>query len=159
MYQNNKNDQIEFSPDIVLEKIAEYLDSNIEKYPETTEGTVFGIVVHDYIAKYIDKLYDGSIPYKKIDRRIFRVIWEHKKVMLERIALIEDILSIDHSISEKYQTVVREADNCRMLYAAHHMKQRNSILPIIQKKLLTLKENELNLLTELLKKAKGERSE
>lgn len=154
-----KNDQIEFSPDIVLEKIAEYLDSNIEKYPETTEGTVFGIVVHDYIAKYIDKLYDGSIPYKKIDRRIFRVIWEHKKVMLERIALIEDVLSIDHSISEKYQTVVREADNCRMLYAAHHMKQRNSILPIIQKKLLTLKENELNLLTELLKKAKGEKSE
>lgn len=151
-----KGDQIVFSPEIALKKIGEYLDSNMEKYPETEEGTVSGIVVHDYIAKYVGKLYDGSIPYEKTDRRIFRMIWEHKKVMLERITLIEDALSIDHAISESYRSVVREADHCRMLYAAHHMKQRNAVLPIIQKKLLALKDNEQWLLTELLEKAKGE---
>lgn len=115
-----------------------------------------GIVVHDYIAKYVGKLYDGSIPYEKIDRRVFRMIWEHKKVMLERIALIEDALSLDHAISENYRSVVREADNCRMLYAAHHMKQRNAVLPIIQKKLLSLKAKEQELLTEVLEKSKEE---
>lgn len=152
-----KNDHVEFSHKTALEKIAEYLDSNMEKYPETAEGTVSGIVVHDYIAKYVGKLYDGSIPYEKIDRRVFRMIWEHKKVMLERIALIEDALSIDHAISESYRSVVREADNCRMLYAAHHMKQRTSVLPIIQKKLLSLKEKEQELLTQLLEKSKEEK--
>ena len=91
-----------------------------------------------------------------MDRRVFRMIWEHKKVMLERIKLIEDALSLDHSLSDAYKSVVREADNCRMLYAAHHMKQRNSVLPIIQKKLLSLKEKEKEILENLLEAAKGE---
>lgn len=154
-----KNDNIVFSHETALKKIEEYLDSTIEKYPETVTGTVAGIVVHDYISKYVGKLYDGSIPYERMDRRVFRLIWEHKKVMLERIKLIENVLSLDNSISESYKTVVREADNCRMLYAAHHIKQRNTVLPIIQKKLLALKSLELELLEELLKKAKGDGKE
>ena len=149
-----KEDQIEFSHETALKKIAEYLDSNMEKYPETAEGTVFGIVVHDYIAKYVGKLYDGSIPYKKMDRRIFRMIWEHKKAMLERLELIETRLSIDHSISNAYRSVVCEADLCRMLYATYHIRQKNSLLPIIQKKLLNLKNQEQELLHNLLQKSK-----
>ena len=84
------------------------------------------------------------------------MIWEHKQAMLERITLIEEALSFDHSISESYRSVVREANNCRMLYAAHHMKQRNAVLPIIQKKLLELKDKEQELLNKLLDKVKGE---
>lgn len=152
-----KEDQITFSPSIALSSIAEYLDSDLKKYPEEGEGNVFGIVVHDYIAKYVRKLFDGSVPYERMDRRVFRMIWEHKKVMLERIALSEDALSMDHAISESYRSVVREADNCRMLYAAHHMKQKNAVLPIIHKKLLSLKEKEQELLTELLEKSKEEK--
>lgn len=148
--------QIAFSADIALGKIAEYLDSTIEKYPETQEGTVSGIVVHDYIAKYVGKLYDSSIPYEKMDSRIFRLIWEHKKVMLQRIQLIEAELSLGEEIGNKYKTVVREADNIRMLYAAHHMKRRDSVLPMIQKKLLSLKALEQTLLETLLQKSKGE---
>ena len=151
-----KEEQITFSHEIALSKIAEYLDSDMEKYPETAEGPVAGIVVHDYIAKYVGKLYDGSVPYEKMDRRVFRMIWEHKKVMLERIRMIEDALSLNHSLSDAYFSVVREADNCRMLYAAHHMKQRNSVLPIIQNKLLNLKETEKKILEKLIVSSKGD---
>lgn len=153
-----KEDRIGFSSETALKKIAEYLDSSMEKYPETSEGTVSGIVVHDYIAKYVGKLYDGSIAYEKTDRRVFRMIWEQKKTMLQRIRLIESELSLDGTISDAYQAVVREADNCRMLYAAHHIKQRNSVLPTIQKKLLALKACEQALLEELLQKTKGEKT-
>lgn len=149
-------DQVEFCPQTSLQTISEYLDSNIDKYPESEDGNVYGIVVHDYIAKYVGKLYDGSIPYEKMDRRVFRMIWEHKKSMLERIRLIEDALLIDHSLSDAYSSVVFEADNCRMLYAAHHMKQRNSVLPIIQKKLMSLKEAEKGILEKLMEASKGE---
>lgn len=149
------NVQVSFSYTWALKKIAEYLDSNMEKYPETSEGDVEGIVVHDYIAKYIGKLYDESIPYERMDSRIFRLIWEHKKVMLQRIQLIEQQLSFDDEISSKYEIVVREADNVRMLYAAHHMKRRDSVLPIIQQKLLSFKELEQELLENLLLKSKG----
>ena len=150
--------QVEFSHEAALKKIAEYLNSTMEMYPETSEDTVYGIVVHDYIAKYVGKLYDGSIPYEKMDRRVFRMIWEHKKAMLERIELIEKTLQLDNSISNAYESVVKESDNCRMLYAAHHTKERKSVLPIIQKKLLALKRCEEKLLNELLQKSKGEKT-
>ena len=148
-------EEIVFSSETALDKITEYLDSTLEKYPETSDDTAYGIVVHDYVAKYLDKLYDGSIPYERMDRRVFRIIWEHKKVMYERIKLIESELSLDTEISEAYKNVVKEADNCRMLYASHHMKRRDVSLPIIQKKLLSIKAREQELLEELLRKAKG----
>lgn len=149
-------EQIAFSPETALERIKEYLLSDMEKYPEDTSGDVYGIVVHDYIAKYVEKLHSGAIPHERMDRRVFRLIWEQKKAMLERIQLIEQEFSLGDAISKEYESVVKDADHCRMLYASHHMKQRNSVLPIIQKKLLSLKEKEKMLLQKLLENTKGE---
>ena len=151
-----KEDKIEFNPQRALANIEIYLKNTPVPFRKGDSNTRYGIVVHDYISKYLDKLYDGSIPYEKLDWRIFRLIWEHKKVMLERIEMIEKHLQMDNTISNAYKTVVRDADNCRMLYASYHMKQRNSILPTIQSKLLSLKTQEEMLLTELIKKSKGE---
>lgn len=150
-------ERVVFSPDIAFQKIGEYLDSSFDKYPETAEGTVYGIVVHDYIAKYVEKLYDGSIPYEKMDRRVLRMIWEHKKAMLERIMLIEQTLSLDAKISNAYLSIVQDADTARMLYASHHMKRRDSILPVISKKLISIKKRENELLKTLLEKRIGEK--
>lgn len=107
-------------------------------------------MVHDFIAKYVMMLFDGSIPYDKMDRRIFRLIWEHKKVMLERIQRIELELQNDSKISSKYISLVNEANTIRMLYASHHMKRRDSVLPIIHEKLLEIKNKETTLLKQLL---------
>ena len=149
-------DKITFSPETALERMKEYLDSDIEKYPENADGDVYGIVVHNYIAKYVEKLHSGSIPYERMDRRVFRLIWEQKKAMLERIRLIEQHFSLGADISKEYEALVKDADNCRMLYASHHMKQRNSVLPIIQKKLLSLNEKDKMLLENLIESVKGE---
>ncbi len=149
-----KNEQIDFLPKFSLLVIKDYLNSSMEKYPENEEGYVYGIVVHDYIAKYIGKLYDESIPYEKMDWRVLRLIWEHKKLMHERIQRIEQELCFDSDISTRYEKVVSEANSARMLYASHHMKRRDSLLPIIQSKLLNIKQLEQTLLCELLDKSK-----
>ena len=151
-----KNDKVDFSPTVANKKIKEYLDSDLKKYSFKGDGNVYGIVVHRYIAEYIRKLHQGDIPYERMDRRVFRVIWEHKKVMLERIEKMEESLRLDNKISEKYKRVVSEADAMRMLYASHHMKRRDSILPIIEKKLLHLMKTERKLLTSLVKKVEEE---
>lgn len=152
-------EKVDFSPETALKGIEEYLDSSMEKYPEDGEGAVCGIVVHDYISKYVGKLFDGSIPYKRMDWRVFRLIWEHKKVMLERIQCIEKALGMQPDISKKYAPLVKEADNMRMLYASHHIRRRDSVLPIIQKKLLLLRDEEEKLLKELLEKTGGIKAE
>lgn len=151
-----KEETIEFSPETVYRKLKEYLNSNLEKYPFDGEGSVYGIVVHEYIAEYIAKLDRGDIPYERMDWRVLRVIWEHKKIMLERIVLVERYFNMNNEISEKYKLLVSDADTMRMLYASHHMKRRDSVLPIIQKKLLTLQKNERDLLTCLVKKMEKE---
>lgn len=151
-----KSEKIDFWPRTALKGIIDYLDSNYIKYPENDEGRVRGIVVHEYIAKYLDKLLDGSIPYHRMDRRVFRLIWEHKKVMLERIKQMEKSFQLNCEISFQYASLVSEADTMRMLYASHHMKRRDSVLPIIKKKLLKLMEKEKELLTLLVEKAEKE---
>ena len=149
-----KSDVVEFSPDTACRHIAEHLDSDLVRFPVTESGHVYGIVVHDYIAMYVGKLYDGSIPYERMDRRVFRLIWEHKKVMLERIKRIEECWLWDTSLSSKYVQVVNDANAIRMLYAMHHKRRRDSILPIVQQKLLALKEEEYKVLNELIERWK-----
>ena len=148
------SERVNFSAEKAMEKIQEYLDSDMIKYPEDEDGEVRGIVVHEFIAKYVRKLYDGSIPYERMDRRVFRMIWEHKKVMLERIQRIEETVGISPDVSIRYEPLVKEADSMRMIYALHHMKRRDSALLIIERKLLMLKDKEFELLSELLSNAK-----
>lgn len=143
-----KPDIIKLSPETVYQKITEHLDSSMEKYPKEETGNVFGLVVHEYIVDYLGRLFDGTIPYERMDRRIFRLMWEHKKNMHERLAVTEDAIGMEKKYSSLYQPLVKEADSIRMLYASHHMKRRDSVLPIIQKKLLNIMEDEKRILTE-----------
>ena len=150
-----KFDKVLFSAQTACSKIGEYLNSDLEKYPPDQDGTAYGIIVHDYISMYVGKLFDGSIPYERMDRRVFRQIWEHKKLMLERLALIEQELELDTECSSRYAPLVALADGMRMLYASHHMRRRDSVLPILQKKLEALKRDEEEILNTLIGKTKG----
>ena len=146
-------DTILFSAEQALKNINEYNSSDLSMYPMTGEDMAYGIVVHIYMAKYIDMLYDGLIPYERMDWRIFRVLWEQKKFMQERIRCIEKDFDMSDDISSKYGHLVSETDSMRMLYASHHMRRRDSILPGISKKLLLVHDKEKDLLKELLRKA------
>lgn len=147
-----KTERVEFNVEMILENLKVYLNSSFRNYPKRDEGDAQGIVVHDFMAIYLDKLMDGSIPYERMDWRIFRVIWEHKKIMLERIERLEAELGINHRSSAAYCDVVALSDNIRMLYASYHMRRRDSILPVIKEKLLTLKEKEKRILKNLIRK-------
>lgn len=47
------------------------------------------------------------------------MIWEHKKVMLERIMALETSLQIGEKCSTEYKSVVEGANTMRMLYASY----------------------------------------
>ena len=95
---------------------------------------------------YLDKLIDGSIPYERMDRRIFRLVWEYEKLMLERIIKLEDMFDFSGAFSEDYKKIVEYADDIRMLYASYHMRRRDSILPKIKEILDKLYKEERVLL-------------
>lgn len=139
----------------IKKQLEIYLDSSLEKYPPDINYIVQGTVVHDYIIMYLDKLIDGSIPYEKTDQRVFRLIWEHKKVMYDRILAVEDMLKSGKKFSDEYAPLVREAEMMRMLYASHNFRRRDSILPMIRKKLELIKKKEIEILTDFVSYLKG----
>ena len=148
------SDIVQFSAETALNNICEYLDSDKERYPEDVDGPAFGIIVHEYLVQYLGKLLDESIPYNRKDRRIFRVIWEHKKAMWERIVCIEKELNMDSEISDKYKKVVNVSNDIRMLYASYTLRRKDTLLEIIQDKLNLLNDMEKRLLNELIIKTK-----
>lgn len=147
-------DKVELDEHQILSKIEEYLDSTWEKYPPCTEEFAYGIIVHDYICVYLYKLAINAFPYERIDRRIFRVLWEHKKLMLKRIQAIEDKMCLGSSFSESYVPLVAESNAMRMLYASHVLKRRDSLLPKLQERVMKLKEAEQAILESFVKKMK-----
>ena len=76
--------------------------------------------------------------------------------MYERIRAVEEKLRFTREISAEYEALVCEANHLRMLYASHHLKQRNGVLPLIRDRLLGLKQTEAQLLTRFLLKTEGE---
>ena len=137
-------------------EIAEHLDSSWNKYPAHVIDYAYGTVVHEYMALYLYKLIIGAVPYESMDWRIFRVLWEHKKIMLERLIAVEKELFLDNSISEQYKNILKTTNTMRMLYASHHMKRRDSLLSSIHKMLLDINEKEKRILDEFLNKIERE---
>ena len=151
-----KSKQIDIDIEQIKHEITEHLDSSWNKYPAHIIDYAFGTVVHEYMALYLYKLIIGAVPYESMDWRIFRVLWEHKKIMLERIIAVEKELLMDNSISEQYKSILKTADTMRMLYATHHMKRRDSLLSTIHKMLLDLNESEKSILNDFLNKIERE---
>lgn len=148
-------DQVAFKPEAAYDMILKYLDSSLEKYPPDSERGVRGIAVQDYIAFYLGKLIDGSIPYERMDHRIFRLLWEHKKNMQESIACMENALGLESSFSLEYKKIVTTSEILHMMYAKHCLQREDSSLPVMQKKLTSLRHQEEELLTAFTEKIRG----
>lgn len=150
-----KSENVELRPEEICKCLKEYMNSSLNMYPLYSDGMVYGSAVQDYVAMYMNKLADQTVPYERTDRRVFRMLWEHKKVMLERIVAVENKLKMNREISSQYADIVKEADALRMMYASHRMKARYPILLTIRDRLILLKETENRLLTGFIEKMDG----
>lgn len=146
-------ERVDFNPTIVVNNLKSHINTTFEVCPPTDPTGVTGLAVYDYILLYLDKLLDNSIPHERMDWRIFRVIWEHKKLMLERIERMEEALSLDSTASDLYKFIVEEANQIRLLYASYHMKRRDSLLVSIKEKLIEIKHKEKEILEKFIEKA------
>lgn len=154
------NDEVhELDLRVIQDQLQNYLSSGIKKYPPQIPDAAWGIVVYDYICMYLDKLADGSIPHERRDRRIFRLIWEHKKCMLGRIGAVEKLCGWENKFSTAYEEVVHLADRARFIYSKFVIKYSNTSLEKIQVLLMQMKKLELDLLTDFLSRLEGELNE
>lgn len=147
-----KTDVVEFDPQKIRGNIIKYLNSSLEKYKPEVNMKAYGVVVYDYISMYLKMMADGSFPYEKMDRRVFRMIWEHERAMHERIKKAEEVLGLPSEISKEYEQVLILTNSMRNIYASHRIKRRDSILLPLDNKLSEFKNLEYSLLSKFLDK-------
>lgn len=135
----------------ICNELNDYINSDFIKYPPYINENASGIVVHDYIATYMYKYLNGAVPYERLDRRIFRMLWEHKNVMLERIQSVEQLLGLGNEHSCSYKKITQTANNLRLMYASHMIKRKDDVLKILLEETIKLKETEQIILNELLR--------
>lgn len=140
----------------IYNELKKYLSSTISDYPLDNPEAVWGIVVYDFLCMYLDKLADGSITHERRDRRVFRLVWEHKKCMLGRIKAVEELCSWDNALSSAYEEVVEMADKARFIYSKFVIKYSNKHLEKMQVLLMRMKTLELDILGRFLNDLEGE---
>ena len=143
-----RNDIVEFDPKRIGVQLRNYLNSSLEKYPTYINSRVYGRVVQEYIVMYLDMLGNGCIAHEKMDWRILRLLWDHKRIMLERILLIEQKYDLSCTYSNRYEVIVKEMNALRMLYASYHLKERGTIIKSIRARLADLNNSEFEVLSD-----------
>ena len=152
-----KPDEVKLDEAQMLRYLRAHVDADMDHFPLTEQGNVEGIAVQGFLALYIGKLMDGSIPADKMDWRILRPVWEHKVCMLNRLEALETLHGWAPDLSLRYRPLVDAANRNRMLYAVYHRNHRPELLGKIRQVLTDGKEQEGELLRELIRKTEEER--
>lgn len=155
-YKVKDNTDIKINPEEILRRLKSHINSSLELYPTHKQGDVRGVVTYDYIDIYLQKLADGEVPHEKMDWRTLRPVWEHKKCMLHRIKLLEQLYSWDNDMSQRYVSLVDFSNQVRISYALYHKKPRENLLKSIRTRLTDVKEQDIKFSTELIEKLSQE---
>ena len=143
---------IKCKPDLIeldIPAISRELNAYLHPKSDSGETYVFGVEVYPMLYMYFNRLESGETPHERIDRRIIRLIWEHKKCMLARILMLENHCGLSSEMSEAYAPLVDLADSIRFIYMKYCMKRNVSLLNTIQGRLKELTEKEAGLLQTL----------
>lgn len=150
-----KTNHVNFSPWMVIRCIKSYLNSNFYIYPTYIAEEAYGLVVHEYLKMYLDKLADGIIPKELMDRKVFRQLWEHKELMLKRILKMESELEMDAEFSEKYTPVVDLAKKIRVQYENYRLSDQKELIYNIKDSITEICEKEKTILKDFADKTEN----
>ena len=147
-----------FDVNLVKSTIEDYLSSKglvehgmVPLKKKKKETLVYGVECYDYLLNYLKNL-----DQYKYDHRTFFVLYEHKKIMTERIRYMQDngYLSAGDNFLECFKQIETEAEIIHNLWLKYGIKNRESTLITIIAKLEQLalfeKENLKKVLDHLI---------
>ena len=148
--------QYELEPETVCRNLKEYLHFKVDHFDFDYGAPVYGSAVHDYLALYLWRIIDGKIESSNLDLRAFKMIYEHKAVMLERLQVIESCLHWEPEYSKAYSEVVRDAE--KLWYRCLYYLQTNrwSVLFQMRDLILEIGHREADVLKGAVSKLEDE---
>ncbi|WP_251577022.1 hypothetical protein [Paenibacillus sp. MER TA 81-3] len=114
----NENHNYVFDKNAVSKQIYEYLNSksNVGYLNYNNDNNVFGLETYNYLKQYYERILDGTDVHKGGFLRSLHVLWEHKKLMLERINYLakNNIITTDNNeLYNKFKGIEEEVLNMR----------------------------------------------
>ena len=126
----------------ILNQINNYLYSICRA--NSPSNLIYGVDVYDFI---IDKACNNN----SLDLKIFRLIKEHKYIMLNRLKLInQKFKSFPYILIDEYEIVLKKAELVFMLAIKFNMTQKKQLIVSIRENLTNIKKLEIKILQKLL---------
>lgn len=142
--RDDVNVQIKY--DVAVEKLNKYIQGG------RINGKIYGIDTYKVILKCIDSsiiLCEQNCK-RDIDLKVFRMLWEHKKMINNTIKKIgEDINSFEITIKE-YDKLEQQAQILLCLVMKYNITGRKKILINIKNKIISLRQLEKSILEQII---------
>lgn len=120
--------QYELEPSTIKDNLKEYLRFTFKHFTLEPGENGYGIAVHHYLILYLQRIIDGKLPKGYLDKRAFKMIFEHKAVMLECLQALENKLHWDTDLSEQYKEILKIAERLWLRCLYYEKTQRESVL-------------------------------
>lgn len=97
-FRINENVHVNYNIDMVLDGLKEYMyEGGVDEEKQLATGTG----VYDIIDRYLEHFIDSHSSQEKIDIKLFRTIWEHKKMLCVKFQ--EQHIIKDESMNSLYE--------------------------------------------------------
>lgn len=121
MYRYNDRGEYTFDLRFVADSIEEYLESHncsahYQSLRDPWWDRAYGMATYDVLQSYLDEYHAGSVEY---DIRNLQVLWEHKRMMVARLARCAELVPPVGALVDPYKQVERQAWTLRTLMLAH----------------------------------------
>ncbi|QLG40049.1 hypothetical protein HW560_19325 [Paenibacillus sp. E222] len=155
-YKYEPHSPYPFDRIVALDQLHDYLNgethlNRINYNPDNEQA--FGINVYDYLQMYYDAV-ESNDPRlgDRNDVRHLHVLWEHKKMMSERIAYLieEGMIPYDEELVNGYQDITTRAMKLRDQYIRHEIREDKAVFARIKLRLEQFRKEEPVLLQRLI---------
>lgn len=160
------NADYHFNIDLIKESLYDYIHSinrmdKCKRFSNPLSDTVYGLATYDKVIEYLNYLLDGYDSFDggalnegiaHIDNRIFRIIMEHKNLMLERIGFLSSTIDNLEGIFEDYKQNQRIAEITHYLAVKYQLTADKKALHKIMNNIEVIKNRDSELLGELYEK-------
>ncbi|MCR8645974.1 hypothetical protein NV379_25460 [Paenibacillus sp. N1-5-1-14] len=155
-YKYEPHSPYPFDKTAAIDQLRDYLNgethlNRINYNPD--EGEAFGIKVYDYLQMYYNAVQQGDsrLGYR-VDVRHLHVLWEHKKMMSERIDYLikQGMIPYDEELVEGYNDITKRALKLRDQYIRHEMREDQEIYERLRLRFDQFREEEPVLLQKLI---------
>ncbi len=161
-YQYNENDYYRFNTTLVKNSLIEYLCGinsyeTFNRFYEQDLGVVYGINVFDKILEHIEIVKaKEKLEIKRgeeiLDLRIFRLLKEHKKIMMMRIKYIDEHITEVKELLIEYREAENLAEKSHNLAIKYTVHPNTDLLDILYENVRRMKEIDKSVLAKLVVK-------